>query len=380
MYLTRANGHHSHGDEEDDDDDDSKSIATLMDSEDAEERVRLRRKSANGHGSRSKSPATDNGAVKDSEDSTHSELTARIDALSSEINEALQLSQNLQAQHAEAMSAVRVLTQRIGDLENGIANKVSEEVTKAEQRWEMWRMKFEDGWRKERESWDAERERLRGVVREWEEASRRGREEVEERELNESLSGGELEDEGDEGSDSEEEDEEDASVLSLGQDWKQDSALELPNGLKSLSPSRRTSRRRRPSHRTTLAVRALKNLTEETGSSTPKAETQSLARLSKAQRPSRAKRSATVKGSGLGTKAGTGVGGELSKNDNSSESGRESGDTLRESDKSSSSGGGQSRKGRGGRHKRQEVSQNLPVFTVLVVAVVAGALYYKNRE
>ncbi len=128
-------------------------------------------------------------------------LAARIEALGTELEEALQLSRFLKSQHAESTSTVKILETRIQALEKDVATRVVDASGKAgraaEDRWEAWRTKFEESWKKERESWDLERERLKGVVREWEEASRRAQEEEEERLMNEQLSG-EVEEESDE--------------------------------------------------------------------------------------------------------------------------------------------------------------------------------------
>lgn len=265
-----------------DDDDDARSVITLMDSEEAAERVRSRR----------------NLDVPGTPD-PQTELVNRIQSLSAEIAEAVQLSRALQTQHAEAMTAVRQLTLRVGALEAGMAAQVAEQVGKAEQRWESWRAKCEEGWKRERESWESERERLRGVVREWEEASRRGHEEEEDRELNESLS---------------------------GDDEQEDSLTDedLPPGPTPVLRSK--ARRRRPSHRTTLAVRALKGVIDANGALTPKADVQTLDEPRAAStrlRVRELRNSSARRRSPRGDPNGK----------DSSESGRDSGDTLKESEK-----------------------------------------------
>jgi len=206
---------------DDDDDDDARSVATVM-------------------------PEEDDGPDLAAQNAA---LTARVESMSAEIAEVIQLSKSLQAQHGEAMSAVQALTDRIGALETGFTSRVAEEVGKTDQKWENWKTKFEETHRKDRESWEAERERLRGVVREWEEASRRAHEEEEERELNEEMSGEEGE-------------------VSLG--WK-----DLDDETPTFTTSRK-GRRRRPSHRAELAIDALKAVADATGSSTPKQTAQEL--------------------------------------------------------------------------------------------------------
>jgi len=284
------------------------------------------------------------------------------------------------------MSAIKVLTDRVAELEVGLAGKVAEEVSKAEKRWETLRKTIEDGWRKERESWEAERERLRGVVREWEEASRRAHEEEEERELNERLSEDEFVDEEEDDVVSEEPDE---AMLGIGNGWKENDVLDVesPGGLSTLLPGRSPkTRRRRPSNRTSLAVNAIKKVVNETGSATPKAELQSLADGGTLDLESRTQCRTGSRLKALGKK--NELEKSLARNSSamtfkaekeSSESGRDSGDTLRDSNKE---GVG---RGTANLRKRKAPSQppgvnQLAVVGVIAVAVVAGALYLRRKD
>ncbi|WVQ98264.1 hypothetical protein IAU59_005387 [Kwoniella sp. CBS 9459] len=444
-------------DDDDDDDDDARSVMTLMDSDDAEQRVRERRKAEREGGDERRSnrqpdrprtpePTSLNGDPEsDEEDSSsatsqgesqqphingtaatsssrvseieqqNAELVSRIQTLSAEIAEAVSLSKTLQTQHFEAMSAVKILTEKVGTLEDGIAGKIAEEMNKAEQKWDSWRVKFEEGWKKERESWDAERERLRGVVREWEEASRRAHEEEEDRELNESLSEDEQEDDDEEVDEEEEErGERSAGVLSLD-GWEEGAES---SGRVSISPSRKP-RRRRPSQKAVLAVKALQSLAVDdsenagngVGSSSPKGTSptspsggDSLPSLagpgsasgttgagsrgtklrSRSKRPlglskrrdditSRSGSSRTIQADDLKDK----------DKENSSESGRESVSTLKEGgeggdDTDVGKGNGSKGKGQGNSDVAQgQVISPVPVFTVLVVLVAAGVYWHK---
>ncbi|WWC59685.1 uncharacterized protein I303_102247 [Kwoniella dejecticola CBS 10117] len=439
--LTRRN------EDEDDDDDDARSVMTMMDNEESEQRVRDRRRaecdgpdprrdrdgrSSNIDRPRTPEPTNLNGDVDSDEDqpsSSHpngtsmsttttsreseiieqnTELVGKIATLSAEIQEAVTLSQTLQSQHSEAMSAVRLLTERVGVLENGIASKVAEEVEKAEQKWESWKVKFEEGWKRERESWDSERERLRGVVRGWEEASRRAHEEEEERELNESLS--EDESDAEEGNGN---DDEANEVLSL--DGWQDgdgSNSANPGKLGSLNGGNagsKKSRRRRPSQKAILAVQAIKNLSdpnssspmtltnENNGSSTPKSSSTSIllpingsssssnglnngggrVRI-KSRKRGQSKRAHNLARSGLSRTIQLDE--KEKENSNSSESGRESVSTLKDGDetdvvKSKSSNGKTKNTEQEGQVKRP-----VPVFTVLVVLVAAGVYWHKFHK
>lgn len=103
----------------------------------------------------------------------NSKLVDQVHSLSGKVTEALAMSQTLQQQHGEAMASLQLLTERVGTLESGIAKRIAEAVSENDQKWESVRTEMQDGWRKDRESWDAERERMQGVVRDWEEASKR---------------------------------------------------------------------------------------------------------------------------------------------------------------------------------------------------------------
>ncbi|WVW78216.1 hypothetical protein I302_100167 [Kwoniella bestiolae CBS 10118] len=428
--LTRRN------EDDDDDDDDTRSVMTLMDNEESEQRVRDRRRAEreapDSRRDRDRSgierPRTpeptnlngDSGSDEDEPPSTqpngiaststsreseiieqNAELVGKIAILSAEIQEAVTISQTLRNQHSEAMSAVKLLTERVGALETGIASKVAEEVEKAEQRWEVWKIKFEEGWKKERESWDTERERLRGVVREWEEASRRAHEEEEERELNESLSEDELDDE------EEDENAEDSNeVLSLD-GWQEDGSGGNSVGAKlpSLSNSKK-SRRRRSSQKALLAVQALRNVSDPSsssdvnnnnngGSSTPKSissnmldnlpsingQSSSVNNQStklKNRNKKNNKQNKNLLRSGLSRTIQLDE--KEKENSNSSESGRESVSTLKDGDEDvmalkSGRNGGKNRDKQDG-----QVIRPVPVFTVLVVLVAAGVYWHKFHK
>lgn len=182
------------------DDDDAKSVSTVMDN-------------------RSKAELAEENV----------KLADRVQALSTEVSEAAQLSRSLQSQHDEAMAALRALTQRVDSLESGIAQRIASAVSESDKKWEVWRKAMQDGWNKERETWDKERERMQSVVRDWEEASRRAYEEEEERQLN--------------------------APSSSSDDVK--------------SSKTRKPRRRRTSNRGKLAVQALREMADDQ-SSTPK--------------------------------------------------------------------------------------------------------------
>ncbi|KAL7419123.1 hypothetical protein Q5752_005959 [Cryptotrichosporon argae] len=368
-------------DEAEDDDDDAASVITVTADDSGKRR---KKRDENGDVSRPATP--ESGANGHADDDGTVELNHRIARLSAEITEALALSRTLQAQHAEAISTVKLLTDRIGALEDSIGERVSAAVGKAEERWESWRARFEDGWQRERESWDAERERLRGVVREWEEAARRAAEEDEEREMNDQLSEDEMVD-GDDGDDVGADDIEQSELLAVGPAWDGDAHDDRPAAVMAeleLSPSR-LKRRRRPSAKAALAMRALR-ATADPGASTPKA---ALAALDADTEPEGAgdrpdeprardgdgRPDAPPKRPGARTRSllrpRAGAKGEK----DSSESGRESADTLqgdKEKDRRPAS--------KPTRRRRQPVVQPIPVAAVLVVAIAAGAWYYRHRD
>ena len=360
-----------------DDEDDSRSTITLLADDHGKRRSSLKpRENGDGqHGEADGRPQVNgNGDGDKSNESSREDaatLDSRIQNLTSEVAEAVAVSRTLQTQHEEAMSAVKLLTERVGVLETGIQSRVAEEVSRSEQKWETWRVKFEEGWRKERESWNAERERLRGVVREWEEASRRAHEEDEERELNESLSEDELIDE-----DVEDGEAREGELLSLeGLEWQASSSGLRPRRSSSSSESgsgsgsmRKANRRRRPSNRAALAVSALQGVVgdmAEPGSTTPRAPLNPLegntddsasppagplvSRIREKARAGRNRGSMLARTTSSGTfKSRLKKGAEK----DSSESGKESQDTLKESDESGSGASvGRRKKGRAGENQ-----------------------------
>ncbi|GAA5915241.1 uncharacterized protein JCM6883_002371 [Sporobolomyces salmoneus] len=104
-------------------------------------------------------------------------LTARLDALSAELDEAIQLGRSLQTQHAETLSTIKLLEDKIGSLETTVDERVEKAQGKimreCEERWKGWKEVFEEGWKREKEGWREEREKLWEVVKEWEERKKR---------------------------------------------------------------------------------------------------------------------------------------------------------------------------------------------------------------
>ncbi|TXT05583.1 uncharacterized protein COLE_06903 [Cutaneotrichosporon oleaginosum] len=305
LAASRASQNGSHYD--DDDDDDARSVATVTPDDDVEEH-------------RASRP---NGSASKGQD----DLASRIQALTTEMSDALQLSKTLQAQHGEAMAAVKQLTQRVGILESDIADRVSAATVQAEERWAAWRSQFEEKWKKERESWESERERLRGVVREWEEASRRAVEEEEEREMNEQLSGDELVDEEDEDV---QQDVEEGELLAVHNRWQSPRSPTTDSlNLDEVAPSLAKPRRRRPSTKTALAMRSLRAVANNSGgASTPKGGAETPPATKKGRREPSSDALRRVKG-GRGRSNSRPASPNVLNEKESSESGRESADTLR---------------------------------------------------
>ncbi|GAA5988152.1 hypothetical protein JCM5350_002201 [Sporobolomyces pararoseus] len=127
-------------------------------------------------------------------------LTARLDALSAELDEAIQLGRSLQTKHSETLSTIKLLEEKIASLETAVEERVEEAQGKVmrecEERWKGWKEVFEEGWRREKEGWREEREKLWEVVKDWEERKKR---ETAEAELAEGESEGSEEDDEAEG-------------------------------------------------------------------------------------------------------------------------------------------------------------------------------------
>ncbi|GAA6062957.1 hypothetical protein JCM10212_005347 [Sporobolomyces blumeae] len=146
-------------------------------------------------------------------------LTARLDALSAELDEAIQLGRTLQAQHSEAYATIKVLEDKIASLETTVEDKVvaaqSRVMKECEDKWKSWKAVFEEGWNNEKQGWLEERDKLRQVVREWEERKK----------AEEADSG-----------DSDEDDEENGSAAAAGTS---------SSSTRSTSPKKRSTRRRK---------------------------------------------------------------------------------------------------------------------------------------
>lgn len=164
-------------------------------------------------------------------------LTARLDALSAELDEAIQLGRSLQTQHSEAFSTIKVLEEKIASLETAVEEKVEQAQGKVmrecEERWKGWKEVFEEGWRREKEGWREEREKLWQVVKDWEE--RKKNVEVDE--------SGDVENEGSDEED-DDDDEGDSGSPSTSQSAVNPSSSSSP---RSPSPKKRATRRRKRS-------------------------------------------------------------------------------------------------------------------------------------
>lgn len=352
-------------DDDDDDDDDARSVVTVVPGGDAEQP---------SHEQAREPVATAQKDVDGLDRVSKLELSNRIQTLETEMAETVQLSKTLQSQHSEALTAVKDLTDRLGKLESGIADRVTTAVEQAEARWEAWRSKFEERWKQERAAWETERDRLRGIVREWEEASRRAAEEEEERAMNEQLSEDDLADE----EDPAEDEVEAAELATMDESWTADGLLSS-KPLEGSSRSAPKSRRRRLSTKTALAVRGLRSVANATGSSTPRGnqptdgavtEESSKAALNRLKRPSNKEKLART---------------SAYNEKDSSESGRESADTLRgEKVHEGDAEGGAQRNLPPVSHRwkteRLREQQSIPIATVIVVAAVAGLIYYRHRD
>ncbi|KAG8872988.1 hypothetical protein FRB97_007135 [Tulasnella sp. 331] len=132
-------------------------------------------------------------------------LATRLETLTSQLESAMELSKSLQSQAMMAQSTIAILESKVGTLEmfvneqqrekaaspSGpstmaegvssadddsrtpeppVASSESMEVEAfiAQSRWDEWRERVEGGWKTERETWDAERQRLATAVKEWE--------------------------------------------------------------------------------------------------------------------------------------------------------------------------------------------------------------------
>ncbi|KAG9006813.1 hypothetical protein FRB94_000409 [Tulasnella sp. JGI-2019a] len=132
-------------------------------------------------------------------------LTSRLEALTAQLDSAMELSRTLQSQAMMAQSTIAVLESKVGTLETFVNEQqrekaasptgtsaavieavlaeddesrtpeppASKESTEAEaviaqSKWDEWRERVEGGWRGERETWNAERQRLASAVKEWE--------------------------------------------------------------------------------------------------------------------------------------------------------------------------------------------------------------------
>lgn len=113
----------------------------------------------------------------------NAQLAARLEALATSLDESLALSASLRSQHSSASTTILALEARVIGLERAVEGKAGVEQ-QVEEKWNGWKAVVEEGWKRERQGWETERERLLDVVRDWEaranaESSGEGEEESE---------------------------------------------------------------------------------------------------------------------------------------------------------------------------------------------------------
>ncbi|KAK4046123.1 hypothetical protein OIV83_006319 [Microbotryomycetes sp. JL201] len=99
-------------------------------------------------------------------------LSSRLEALSSELEEAVKLGETLRTRHAEATETIKLLEDRVQGLEKAVETRTTDAdsriLQEMENRWTSWREAFEESVRKERKGWQDERAQLMRLVTEWE--------------------------------------------------------------------------------------------------------------------------------------------------------------------------------------------------------------------
>lgn len=176
----------------------------------------------------------------------NAQLSARLDSLSTELEEATRLGQSLRSQHAEATSTILALTERVHGLEEAVDRRVAEAESKVLQRlqgqWQDWREAFEANWQQERQVWQEERVELLQLVQKW----------------RQTQAGSDEEDGADDGSGPSDDDDDESNLPS-------DSTQTVPL---TAATSRKRSRSRRRRRSAAASTAALATSSGSTGSST----------------------------------------------------------------------------------------------------------------
>jgi hypothetical protein len=122
-------------------------------------------------------------------------LSSRMEALSTELSAASQLSSSLKNQYAQAAETIRGLEDKVNTLEKALhappsstkaekrsipspsetkpstSTGMEDVMREVENRFTDWKKSFEDSIKQERQSWEEERERFRNIVQNWEKRS-----------------------------------------------------------------------------------------------------------------------------------------------------------------------------------------------------------------
>ncbi|KAG0149556.1 hypothetical protein CROQUDRAFT_653359 [Cronartium quercuum f. sp. fusiforme G11] len=110
-------------------------------------------------------------------------LTDRIEAISAHVEETLKMGQSLLEQHRQSNETIELLRNEIENLKQEQAqhkqdSKSTESVEqgileKVEHKWTDWKEVVENGWKKQQESWEVEKQKLLDIIAEWEEKAAR---------------------------------------------------------------------------------------------------------------------------------------------------------------------------------------------------------------
>ncbi|CAO1627850.1 unnamed protein product [Parajaminaea phylloscopi] len=102
-------------------------------------------------------------------------LSARLQTLESQLEEAIKFGRTLQTQHNLATEAVKKLEAKVEQLEQEMSSRVDNvhgKITEAlEGRFSAWKEQIEVGWKQEKRDWEEERDKLRQVIEAWDQAN-----------------------------------------------------------------------------------------------------------------------------------------------------------------------------------------------------------------
>ncbi|KAH9822676.1 hypothetical protein DFH28DRAFT_461314 [Melampsora americana] len=167
------------GNDDDDDDDDGRSLAsndTVTWLTSSLQKTHLR---PNGISSPAQNSSPIDASQLESLTEQNQKLSEKLEAISTHVEDTIKMGQNLVEQQRQSTETIDQLRHEIQYLKQeqemqkqhyeSMQSSEEDIIQKVETKWTSWKEQIEQGWRLQKESWEAERQKLLKVIQDWQE-------------------------------------------------------------------------------------------------------------------------------------------------------------------------------------------------------------------